>query len=127
MIDALFYVFDNVLNGSAFVLLVDFSEDGKLGVQVCHWLIVLLANELVDEIYLPFASYFCGVARPQFSINAENILFQREQSLLNILLVWLIIPFAIRAEVMIIAQPLKQTLLTDWMPVLCYHLCEFTD
>ena len=57
MIDALFYVVNNVLNGSAFVLLVDFSEDGKLGVKVCHWLIVLLANELVDEILLSFPSY----------------------------------------------------------------------
>ena len=57
MIDALFYVVDNVLNGSALVLLVDFFEYGKLGVQVCHWLTVLLANELVDEILLSFPSY----------------------------------------------------------------------
>jgi hypothetical protein len=54
------------------------------------------ADKLVNEVYLTLARHLRGVARPHFSVHAEHVLFHREQSLLYVLLIWLVEPFAIR-------------------------------
>ena len=55
-----------------------------------------LPDKLVNEIYLTLARHLSGVARAHFSVHAEHVLFHREQSLFDILLIWLVKPFAIR-------------------------------
>ena len=86
-----------------------------------------LPDKLVNEIYLTFARYFSSVASPHFSVNAEDVLFHCEQALLYILLVRLVKTLAIRTEVMIISQPLKQPLFAYLVAVLSYHLGKFTN
>ena len=54
------------------------------------------ADKLVNEVYLAFARDFRSVVRSHFSVHAEHVLFHREQSLLYVLLIWLVEPFAIR-------------------------------
>ena len=86
-----------------------------------------LSDKLIDEVYLTLARDLRSVARPHFSIHAEDVLLHGEKTLFNILLIRLIKTLTIRTKVMIIAQPLKQPLFAYLIAVLCYHLGKFTD
>ena len=84
--------------------------------------------EFVDKIALSFASHLCcDCCMHNAIISATHTLLYLEKSLLDILLVENIVPFAFLAKIAIVPQPFKQLVLTYCNAILCKNFCKFPN
>lgn len=85
-------------------------------------------QELVDEITLPFTRNLCCGFYNYRAVGVVNSPFlDIEQTHFLIALIWHIVIFAFDSEITLIAQFLKQSVLSDFISVLRKDFCKLAD